>query len=87
MLKYGLYLTQRGNPFEEIIQVEGFLIIPGAQIVAVWLEYQGLKEVVSCETNPLTTEDLDGYLKQGLKRLKGRLELIKKMEEEFKKPN
>lgn len=85
MLKYGLFLTHPGgNPFEEIISVEGYLIVPDSKIVAIWVEYKGMKEVLPIEPveGSLSVEVLDEHLKQAIKRIKNRIEFIKKLEEE-----
>jgi hypothetical protein len=91
MLKYGLYILDRkANPFDEVLQTEGFLVIPGARIIGVWLEYREVKEVVS--TNLMTSSDnpeelenlsekLDGYLRLGIKRLKSRLKACQELED------
>lgn len=83
MLKYGLFLAIPGvNPFEEVTSVEGYLVVPGSKIIGLWVEYKGMKEVLPVKEDTTSIETLDEYLKQGIKRIKNRIEFLKKMEEE-----
>lgn len=86
-MKYGLYLhyEEGENPFKEVREVEGFLLLPGTTPIAVWgsIKFKGeeILEVIPIpkETQP-SVEELDKILKTVIKRLKERLEFMKIVE-------
>lgn len=83
MFKYGLYLVQgTGNPFDEVISTEGYLILPGSRVIAIWIEFEDMREVFPVE-GETTIERLDEYLKLGIKRIRERVRLIKELEENY----